>query len=56
MKTKIPIPIVMTGIACLTIIEIYALSRGIDGMLLSTIIGIIALVIGVTIPNPFKLR
>jgi len=44
--------VVIVGILCLTIIELFALSKGIDGVLMSTIIGIIALVIGVKIPTP----
>ena len=43
-----------TGLICLTAMEIYALSQGIDGVILSTVIAIIALAIGVSIPNPIK--
>lgn len=46
--------IVCTGIACLTGLEVFALSKGINGILLTTVVGIIALAIGVTIPNPLK--
>ncbi len=46
--------IVMAGIAALAIIEVAALFNGIDGVLLSTIIAIIAFAIGVTVPNPIK--
>jgi len=51
MKKKIDFRIVIAGIICLTAIEIAALFNGIDGTLLSVIIGIIALAIGVAIPK-----
>jgi len=54
-KNKIPKEVVMTGIAALTLIEITALYNGIDGVLLSSIVGIIALAIGVAIPSPAKI-
>ena len=46
--------IVSTGIVCLTAYGIYAASQGIDGQLMSAILAIIALAIGVAIPNPIK--
>ncbi|KKL13434.1 hypothetical protein LCGC14_2525750, partial [marine sediment metagenome] len=46
--------ILITGIIALTALEIYALSRGINGVLLSSIIAIIGLAIGITIDNPLK--
>lgn len=46
--------IVVAGIAAITIIECFALCNGIDGIVLTTIVGIIALAIGVTIPNPIR--
>ena len=53
-KTKIDWKIIVAGIAGLTAIEICALFNGIDGKLLASIVGIIALVIGVALPNPIK--
>ena len=53
-KTKIDYRIVCAGLFCLTGIEVCALIKGIDGVLLSSIIGIIALTIGVVLPNPIK--
>ena len=53
-KKKIDWKIIVAGITALTIIEACALFNGIDGIVLSTIIGIIALTIGITIPNPIK--
>ena len=52
MKTKIDWKIVVAGILALTIIEVCAQFNGIDGVLLTTIVGIIALAIGVAIPTP----
>ena len=53
-KTEIDWRIVIAGLTALTIIEVYALSKGINGVVLSSIIGIIALTIGITLPNPIK--
>jgi len=53
-KDKIDWRVVVTGLVCLTALEIYALSIGINGVVLTTIIGIIALAIGVYIPKPTK--
>ena len=46
--------IVIAGIAALTIIETVALINGINGKLMTAVVGVIALAIGVTIPNPIK--
>ncbi len=53
-KNKIDWRIIVVGLFCLTAIEICALLNGIDGKVLSAVIGIIALAIGITIPNPIK--
>ena len=50
-QNKIDWRIVVTGIACITILELYALSKGINGVLLTTVIALIAAVIGVTLPQ-----
>lgn len=50
-KIQIDWRIVCTGLLCLTILELYALSQGINGWVLSVIIGIIAGVIGFAIPD-----
>lgn len=44
--------IIITGIICITLIEIIALNKGINGVLLTTVIAIIATAIGITIPVP----
>ena len=48
MKTNI----VITGIICLTILEIVALINGINGTLFTFVVAIIAGAIGVVIPTP----
>ena len=47
---KIDKEVIALGVIALTLIEICALLKGIDGVLLTTIVGIIALGIGVVIP------
>ena len=45
--------VVSIGIICLTAAELFALSEGMNGILFSTFIGIIALAIGISVKNPF---
>ena len=52
---KTPKEIVIIGIICLTLLEITALIKGIDGVVFTAVVAIIALAIGVTLPTP-KLR
>jgi len=49
-KKQIDWRIVCVGIICIAGLEGYALSLGINGVLLTTIIAIIATAIGITIP------
>jgi hypothetical protein len=44
--------LIAVGIICVTALEAYALSLGFNGTILKTVLVIIALAIGVTIPNP----
>ena len=53
-KKQIDWRIVCTGIIALAGLEIYALSQGVNGWILATVIGIIGVAIGVTINNPIK--
>ena len=53
-KQKVDWKVILGGMACLTVVELYALNQGIDGVLLTTFVAIIAAAIGVTIPNPLK--
>jgi len=53
---KIDWKVVCVGLVCITALEIYALSQGINGTLLKIVLIIIAGVIGVTIPNPIKVK
>lgn len=54
-KHKIDRSIVMTGILSITALEIFALYQGVDGLLLTTVIGIVALAIGIQMPQ-FKVK
>ena len=49
---EIPKEVIIVGIICLTILEVCALLKGINGVLFTTVVAIIALAIGVTIPTP----
>jgi len=53
-KKEIDWRIIVCGLCALTAIEIMAISHGIDGRLMTAVIGIIALSIGVVLPNPIK--
>ena len=51
-KNKIHTSVVLTAIGCLTLLEIIALYKGIDGTLFSIIIAAIAGLAGLVIPTP----
>lgn len=51
-KPKIDYRIIISVIFCITLLEIYALSRGVNGLLLATVIAILAAIAGVAIPTP----
>lgn len=51
MKQKIDYRIVIAGIVGLVALEMYALFNGINGMMLAAVIGIIALAIGISLPQ-----
>ena len=40
------------GILCLTLIEVIALLKGVNGFILTIVVGAIAAAIGVTVPKP----
>lgn len=48
--------VVITAIICLTLLEAYALSQGIDGVIFTTVVAVIAGVAGWTLPSPIKLQ
>ena len=50
-KPKVDKAIVITGILCITLLEIVATLKGFNGKLLASSIGILALAIGVGIPG-----
>jgi len=51
MKNKIDWRIVVTGMICITVIELFALSEGMNGVLLTIVIGIIAAACGIAVPK-----
>ena len=51
-KQKIDTKVIITGLICLTALEAFALHKGIDGVILTTVMAIIAGAIGVMIPTP----
>ncbi len=53
-KQKVSQGVVITGILSLVALEMMAMMMGINGKLFSLVIMIIALAIGVVIPNPLK--
>ena len=53
-KEKIDWRIAIAGIMSITILEAIALFKGINGILLSGVLMLIAGIIGVVIPSPFK--
>lgn len=48
--------ILITGLICITLLEILALYKGFNGTLLTLVIAIIAAAIGVTVPTPKGLK
>ena len=56
MNTKIDWKIVCTGLVCLTALEVFALSQGINGTLLKIVLIVIAGVIGITVPFQLKTK
>ena len=44
--------IMITGIICISLLEIVAIMNGINGTLFTIVVAIIGAAIGVTIPNP----
>lgn len=53
---KIDYRIIIAGIIAITIIELYALSKGINGVILTIVVGIIAGAIGISIPKDKIIR
>lgn len=51
-KKEIDWKIVCVALVCLTGLEIYALSQGINGVMLSAVFAIIAGIAGWTLPTP----
>lgn len=55
-KKKVDWKVLCTGLVCITVIELYALSIGINGMLLTTMVALIAAIVGINIPRPTILK
>jgi len=53
-KKKVDWRVLCVGLICLTVIELYALNRGINGTLMTFVLTIIGLAIGVALPNPLQ--
>ena len=46
--------IICVALICITVLECYALSQGIDGLIFTGVIAIIAACMGIVIPSPIK--
>lgn len=55
-KKKLDTKIVMTAIICIAVLEAIALLNGINGILLTTIVAVIAGLAGLVIPTPKILK
>jgi len=53
---KVDWRVIATGLVCLTGLEICAMLKGFNGAILTTVIAVIALAIGVTIPIQLKTK
>jgi len=51
-KKKVDWKVLCTGLVCITALEAFALSLGFNGTMLKTVLVIIALAIGISIPTP----
>jgi hypothetical protein len=47
------LPTAICAMICITILELYALYQGINGVLLTTVLVIIAALAGIAVPSPF---
>lgn len=45
--------VICVGVICITAMEIIALLKGVNGVLLTAVIGIVGAAIGLSIKNPF---
>jgi len=48
--------VIITGVLCITILELVAMYLGFNGFLLRTVMVVIAAAIGITIPTPKLLK
>lgn len=55
-KQKIDYRIVVVALICIAVVECVALFKGMNGLMLTAVIGLMAGIAGITIPNPIKLK
>ena len=55
-KKSVNWKVMCVGLVCLTGLEIYALSQGINGTIFTFVVAIIAGAIGITIKSPFEVK
>ena len=48
--------VTITALLCITALELFALSQGINGAMLTIVVGILAAIVGITIPTPKFLK
>ena len=53
---KVDWRIVCVSLACITVLELYALSQGVNGLILTTVIAIIAGIAGYITPSRIKIK
>ena len=51
-KIKVRTSVIITGMCCISILEIVALLKGIDGTLFASVIGALCLLSGLVLPTP----
>ena len=55
-KSKKHVKIVMTVVICITVLEIVALLKGINGTMLRTVLILLAALTGLTLPTPKAIK
>ena len=53
---EIKTSVIITSLICITLLEAFALYKGLNGVLLTTIVAVIAGIAGFIIPSPFKIK
>ena len=55
-KKEVDKSVIITVVIVIGLLEAIALLKGINGVLLTTIIGILAAMVGITIPSPITIK